>query len=255
MKIVKLLTGLAFILFASMMVATVFSIAIIYPLIGLSILSIIPGLPAGALGISIFQAPGGIGAAFSFNLNFLPAFLTWNNVVPLTSLRIATKEFGVIHDFNAAAIAAMNGYMVTGVLPANNILLRVATGDIKNQDVTVSGVTSAAGAISFFISSDNALGIARPLTSKSAQILANAITRFEKFTALFIPALAATTDRVEVQFASGHKQVFELQELLALSVLFQNVPGVIINNINSYIDYVDVRCAAATPAYLLAVVL
>jgi hypothetical protein len=143
--------------------------------------------------------------------------------------------------------------MCVGALPANNVILRVATGHMPNQDVTVSGVTSAAGAIDFFVSADNQLPTARPLMSRAAQILALTPTLFQKFTALFVPALAAGTDRVEVVFLNGHRQIWENQEIQALSAIYQQTNNVIINNINSYIDQAWVICAAATPAYILSV--
>lgn len=219
----------------------------------LSFLSELFFIKAKNLSILAFTAPGGVATPFAFNINFLPQFITWNNVVPLTSLRVSTKKDGVLHDWTAAMIAAMNNYMLNGALPANNVLLRIASGDIQGQDVTISGVTSAAGAIGFFLSSDNKAGNARPFKSKAAQILALTPTMFENFTALFIPTLAAGTDRVEIEYTNGHRQIFELQEINALSVIFQATPGVIINNVNSYIHRVWVTCAAATPAYILEV--
>jgi hypothetical protein len=209
----------------------------------------------------VFTAPGGIGAAFAFNLNFLPQFLTFNNVVPLTSLRISTQEDGVLHDLNAAGIAAFTGFMSLGALPANNVVIRIATGHIPNKNVTIQGVTSAAGAIAFFINSDNRAPNAVPLKSKIVQVLATTNTEFQKFTALFIPALAAVTDRVTVDYSApmpgtvGHTQIFENQELQALSSYFQQVAGIIINNVNSYIHRVTVYTAAATPVYVLEAVL
>jgi len=212
---------------------------------------------SGVLNILAFTAPGGIAAPFAFPLKFLPQFLTWNNVVALTSLQISTKEDGVIQQYNAAMIAAMNGYECKGALPANNVIIRVATGDVKGKDVTISGVTSAAGAIGFFVNSDNASPNARPFRVATGNILALTPTMFEKFTALFIPALAAATDRVEVEYSAEprHRQILENQEIQALSAIWQQVPGIIINNVDSYISKVYVTCAAATPAYILSVVL
>jgi hypothetical protein len=210
-------------------------------------------IPAGVTGaMLIFTAPGGIATPFTFNMTYLPEFLVYNpGANPLTSLRVETQEDGVLHDWNAAAIAAMNGFMKVGTQTANDVNLRLADGELKPKNVTVSGVTSAAGAVNFYASSDNKGTI--PFKSSNAAILALNPTTFEKFTALFIPALATLTDYAEIEFSDGHQQRFEMEELRNLSSNYQQVPGVIINNVNGYIKKVVVRTAAATPAYILSV--
>jgi hypothetical protein len=255
-KFLNILMSLIVAALFSLCIAVAININPVIPFGILGVLSFCPDIvPLGILSIRVYTAAGGAATPFSFNLNYLPQFITYNPAAnPLTSLKISMKGI-VLHDWNAAHIAAVNGFMYTGVLPANNVLLRVATGNMPNQDVTISGVTSAAGAIDFFVSSDNTLPSARPFMSRVGQILALTPTLFEKFTALFIPAMAAGTDRVEVVFLNGHRQIWENQEIQALSGLFQQTNNVIINNINSYIDQVWAVCAAATPAYILSVAL
>lgn len=210
-----------------------------------------PGVISGML---IFTAPGGVGTPFTFNMTYLPEFLSYNHGGnQLTSLRISTQEDGVLHDWNTAALNAMNGFMKVGTMTANDCLMRVADGELKNKNVTISGVTSAVGAISFFVCSDNK-GLV-PFKSSNAQILALNPTIFEKFTALFIPAMATATDYAEVTFDDGHVQRFEMEDLRRLSSQYQQVEGVILNNVNGYIKRASIRCAAATPAYILSVYL
>lgn len=200
----------------------------------------------------IFTAPGGAATPFTFNMTYLPEFLIYNpGANPLTSLRVESQEDGVLHDWNAAAIAAMNGYMRVGSQTANDVSLRLSDGELKPRNVTVSGVTSAAGAINFYACSDNKGTI--PFKSSNAAILALNPTTFQKFTALFIPALATLTDYIEVTFKDGHQQRFEMEELRNLSTNYQQVPGVILNNVDGYISKAVVRTAAATPAYILSV--
>jgi hypothetical protein len=233
---------------------TFLTLAFIYALCVIEISAITGSLiPAGITGaMLIFTAPGGAATPFTFNMTYLPEFLIYNpGANALTSLRVETQEDGVLHDWNAAAIAAMNGYMKVGTQTANDVSLRLSDGELKPKNVTISGVTSAAGAVNFYACSDNKGTIA--FKSSNAAILALNPTTFEKFTALFIPALVTLTDYAEVTFDDGHQQRFEMEELRNLSASYQQVPGVIINNVNGYIKKVTVRTAAATPAYILSV--
>jgi hypothetical protein len=208
-----------------------------------------PGVTGALL---IFTAPGGAATAFSFNMTYLPEFLTYNpGANPLTSLRVETQEDGVLHDWNAAAIAAMNNFMKVGTVTANDVNLRLSDGELRPKNVTISGVTSAAGAVPFYVASDNVGTV--PFKSSNAAILALNPTRFEKFTALFIPALATGTDYAEIEYYDGHKQRWELEDLRRRTSDFQQVEGVIINNVNGYIKAATIRCAALTPAYILSV--
>jgi hypothetical protein len=203
------------------------------------------------LGSLIFTAPGGIAAPFAFNMNYLPQFLTFNNVVPLTSLRVSTQEDGVLHDWVAASIAVINGYMVPGAQAANIVVLRVANGQLNPRNVTISGVTSAAGAIGFYEASDQKGTY--PFKTTNAQILALNPTEFMNFTAIWVPAMAAVTDFCEIVYASGHKQTYNINDLAALSSYWQELPQIMVNNVNSYIHSAKFTCAAATPAYVLSV--
>ena len=246
------------VLFCSVLLGFCFEISplVAIPFVGAGAIALnnVGLFPTGSLPLMVFTAPGGAGTPFTFNLPYLPQFLTYNHAAnPLTSLKVSTKQFGVMHDYNAAMIAAMNAYMLNGALPATNVLLRIATGNIPSQDCTISGVTAAAGAINIFANSDNQSKIAKPFIAKQSAILALTPTRFSKFTALFIPALAAATDRVEIEYISGYKEILENQELTALSSIYQNVAGVIVNNVNSYMKEVTVVTAAATPCYILSV--
>jgi len=206
-------------------------------------------LPGGSLYALVFTAPGGIATPFAFPLKGLPQFLTFNNVVPLTSLRVETQEDGVIHDWVALSIAAMNGYMVLGAQAANIVTLRLANGFLSNRNVTISGVTSAAGAIGFYAASDKP-GTA-PFITKNANILALEPTDITDFTAVFTPAMAAVTDTCEVVYRNGHRQVYNINDLAALSSLYQEVPAIMVNNINANVHKATFTCAAATPAYIL----
>jgi len=197
----------------------------------------------------IYTSPA-VAGTYQFNLTYLPEFLTWNDAgAPITLLRVETQEDGVLANYNAAAIAAINGFMFPGVQAANQVILRLADGKIANRNVTITVTTAAAAAIAFFECADNYGSL--PWVMKNAAILALNPTEFENFTALFIPTLAAG-DRITIEFASGIKQVFAPADLLALSSIYNGVPGIIVNNVQSYIYRAVVEAAAATPAYVLS---
>lgn len=201
----------------------------------------------------IFTAPGGVGTAFTFNMTYLPEFIRYVAATQLTSLRVETQEDGVLHDWTAAGLNAMNGFMKVGAQAANSFQFRLADGELRPKNVTISGVTAAAGAIPFYVCSDNKGTV--PFKSSNAAILALNPTLFEKFTALFIPTMATGTDYAEITFDDGHTQRFEIEDLTSLASVYQQVEGIIINNVNGYIKKAVIRCAAATPAYILSVFL
>jgi hypothetical protein len=65
--------------------------------------------------------------------------------------------------------------------------------------------------------------------------------------------MATATDYAEITFDDGHTNRFEMEDLRSLSSNYQQVEGIIINNINGNIVSATVRTAAATPAYVLSV--
>lgn len=200
----------------------------------------------------IFTAPGGVGTPFSFNMTYLPEIISYNHGGnQLNSLRVETQEDGVLHDWTAAGLNAMNGFMKVGAMAANDQFLRIADGELRPKNVTVSGVTSAVGAVSFYVASDNK-GL-NAFKSSNAAILALNPTVFEKFTAVFLPTMATATDYAEITYDDGHVQRWEMEDLRRASSIYQQVEGIIINNIDGRIKRAVVRCAAATPAYILSV--
>lgn len=214
--------------------------------------SLVPETAGVSYALLIFTAPGGVGVPFTWNMTYLPEFFSFNHGGnQLTSLRIETQEDGVLHDWTAAGLNAMNGFMKPGTQTANDVNLRIADGEIRPKNVTISGVTSAVGAVSFYVCSDNIGQV--PFKSSNANILALNPTVFEKFTALFVPTMATVTDYAEVTFFDGHTQRFEMEDLRRLSSSYQQVEGIIINNVNGYIKKAIIRTAAATPAYIMSV--
>jgi hypothetical protein len=212
-------------------------------------------MPGASLYGLAFTAPGGIGVVFTNPLPYLPERLHWNDAGnPLTNLRISTAEEGVIHDFDAAAIAAMNGYLKVGPMAANDVTLNLATGHcIRNT--TITGTTSAAGAINFYTYSDNKGqgGPCYPLKSQMDTIIALTPVVFQNFMALFIPTMATLTDYADVEFSDGHLQRMEIEDLISRSTDFQELPGIVIDNHLSYVHRVTIRTAANTPIYTLKI--
>jgi len=199
----------------------------------------------------LYTSPA-VAATYQFNLTYLPEFLTWNDAgAPITLLRVETQEDGVLHDYNAAAIAAANGYMMVGAQAANQVTLRIADGFIGNKNTTITVTIAAAAAIAFFGSADN-VGVV-PFQFKNAAVLALNPTDFNKFTAVFIPALVAATSRVEADYKDGHRQTLAVADLISMSSFYQAAPGVIINNVSGYIHKITVFSVAAVAAYVLSI--
>ena len=116
--------------------------------------SLIP-TPKGIAAFMIFSAPGGVATPFSFQLNYLPEHLCWNNSVALTTLKVETTEDGVLHDWTSAGITAMANFEQNGPPAIAGVVnMRLSDGELRPKNVTISGVTSAAGVIPFFVSSD-----------------------------------------------------------------------------------------------------
>jgi hypothetical protein len=212
---------------------------------------LMPALPAGITWLIVGTAPGGIATPFQFNMTYIPQWLCWNDAGnPLTSLRIESQEDGVIQDYVTAALPAVNGYLNQGPLPANNVMIPIANGEIRARNVTISGVTSAAGAINFNAFSDakgNAL-----FKLANAQILALNPTEFQDFTAIFTPTLAAG-DTVQVTYRNGHVQIFNIAELTNYSAKSNEVPRIVLDNTAGRIHRAVYQAALATPAYMMSV--
>jgi hypothetical protein len=257
MKLAKFFFGLIFALTLALIGGQVVSMFVdcspAIPAALFFVASLIPvaKVPKGALGLTIFSAPGGVGTPFAFNMTYLPQFLIWNDAVPLTSLRVQTAEDGVLHDWVAASIAVMQNFGIVGAITASQVIMRLADGQLDGKNVTISGVTSAAGVVPFRVSSERKGK--KAFISKTAQILAGQPTDFMDFTALFIPTMATVTDRADIEYSDYHKQSYEMEELREFSVAFQETPQIMVNNTPAYIHKVTMLCAAATPAYILSV--
>lgn len=225
------------------------TIALIINVLALALLPTILGHAGLCAAFLIGTAAGGIGTAFQFNLYELPEYIYWNDGGnPINFMVIETAEDGVLHDWLAAAIAAMNGYGNVGALAANDVKMLVASGRIPNKQVTIRGTTSAVGAINFFGGYDN-LGVL-PYKTSNLNILANNPTYQDNFFALFLPNLVTLTDRVEVTYSDGTQCTYDSAELQAKSVEFQDAPAVVLNNINRLITKVQIVSALGGAAYV-----
>lgn len=200
----------------------------------------------------IGTAAGGIGTAFQFNITYLPEFLIWNDAgAPINFLRIDTQDRGVLLNLLAADIVQFNGIINVGALAANANRIILADGHIPGQNVTISGTTSAVGAINFFGSSDNA-GVSM-FKYTSVAVIANNETQFDKFSILSLPGLVTVTDRVQVFYKDGHAQVYDSVELASLSTMYNDAPVIVINNLASNIDKVLVTSVLGVQATVMKV--
>lgn len=207
---------------------------------------------AGVVGAGlVFTAAGGVGANFNFTMQYLPGYIVWNDGGnPLNFLRVETKEDGVLMDLPAAAISALNGWRHTGSLASNTKFLRVANGKIAGRNVTITGQTSALGAINFFVTSDGVGTI--PYRLHTAMILAGQPTEITDFAALFLPNLATVDDRCEITYHDGVTEVWDVVELQAASTVYQQSPVTVIDNLAGTIKKViAVDSVGGGAAYVL----
>jgi len=193
-----------------------------------------------------FTAAGGAATAFTYTGTFLPEFLYFNpSTNQLTSLKIEDQGGGIYLDLDTTGINACKNFMTDGVV-TNGVFLRLANGTILGRNITISGVTSASGAVDFFLCGDRMGDL--PYRYTKANVLATTLTYFDKFAALFLPSMAAG-DKVYVDFNDGSQQIFEREELNMISGIYQNVVGYIINNVGSYIKRVGVLVASQQLVY------
>lgn len=257
MKIFKFLYALCFALVFSLIGAAVISPMIdvkpVFVCLTLFAANLLPG-PQNVLSILAFAAPGGVGTPFMANLPYLPQIIHWNDAAnPITALRVQAEKEGVLHDLNAAGIAAMRGFMQCGAIAANDQNLNLASGHLI-RNVTISGTTAAVGVINFYTHSDNKQTDSRPVVPMRSQmdtVIALSPTIFQNFCALFIPTMATLTDYADIEYFDGHVQRWEIQDIICESARFQETPGIVINNFEANIHRVSIRCAANTPVYSL----
>jgi len=219
----------------------------------LTIQAVIPHSDYITWGMLVWTSPAAIGAA-QFNLNYIPQFLIYDAAAnPLTNLRVEEQKDGVIFDLPAAGILQVRDYMRYGLVASTVTHIRLANGELRNKNVTITATIAAAAAVPFQASSD-CQGTAAFKYSVAA-LLAGQPTPFKKFTALFLPGLAPG-DTAFIKFANGHSQLFNEVELLELTSLWQNnqlATGFHVNNIDSYIHEVVVTQAIAGVAYIYSV--
>lgn len=203
----------------------------------------------------IGTAAGGVGVSTSFNLTYLPEYITWNdggNAVNF--LRVETKEDGVLHELPAAAIAVMRGWRHAGALAANQQFCRIANGKIEGKNVTITINTSAVGAINVFAFSDGIGTI--PFRTTAGAVLALQQNRFDNFAALFLPGLVTVNDRAEITYHDGSNETLDVVELNARATLFQEAPAIVVDNLEGAIKKVEVFDAAGgSTAFMLKYVL
>ena len=250
-KFISIITALLLAVIGGFVISDAFAINPLYV--------IIPGFAAsfivrpGMATMLVATSPAAIGA-WQFNLNYLPEFLIWDHLAnPLTNLRVEENSMGVLVDLPAAGIAEVRNYRRFGLIASTVRMLRLANGELKGKNVTITATIAAAVAVAFQASSDCAG--TNTFKYNVAALPAGAPTSFQDFLALFLPGLAAG-DTVLVEFANGHNQLFNQVELLELTALWQNnqiATGFQVNNVLSDIKKATVTQAIVGVAYVMSV--
>lgn len=247
--LIAILASLVLSLGFGLIISSVFNIGFEVPAFCSFVASFLP-VPSGVFCINVFSAPGGAATAFNWQMNYLPQYISFTNAVALTSFRCETSEDGILHDWTAAGLVAMSAYRFVGVITANMIFLRIADGEIQGRNVTFSGVTSGAGVVPFFVSSERK-GVL-PYMSVNGIALAGVPTIFNNFTAIFAPTMATATDRAVVTYKDGLIQNLAMEDLRNKIAMVNQVATIgTIDNVDARIKQIELTCAAQTPVYIL----
>jgi len=184
----------------------------------------------------------GAGVITTINVQFLPQFLLWNDAATLQGLRVNVLGDGNTVDLDTAGLDVFQGVRQYGQV-ANNFLLPLANGIVKNKSVEIIATNGGANAITLYgINMRNNGNIY--FQSLKATVVADSGATFRRFAFLGLPNFAAT-DLLTIGFKDGLVQKFNQAELFAWLQLTQNdVSFEGIDNFDGKIDYVQLTPAA-----------
>jgi len=188
----------------------------------------------------------GAAVVTTIDLQFCPEKLFYVAATQLTGLKVEVLGEGVVVDLDATGLTAQGKHRVLGVV-TNGYVIDVADGIITGKNTRLTFTNSAAQTPDIFATGDNIGGIY--VRTQKATVLLNNNTMFSKFAVLFLPSLAAG-DKVTVTYEDGLTQIWEREDLNAISGYVQNVPAYQIDNLDGSIKTVQVLAAATQTVYV-----
>jgi hypothetical protein len=207
-------------------------------------LSLIP-TPSGVLGLKIGTLTTGAAAITTFDLQFVPEKLYFAAATQLTGLKVEVMGVGTIVDLDASGLTVQGLHRLSG-RPTNGYIIDVADGIIKGTNCRVTMTNSAAQTPDVFAMGDNDGTIY--IRTQKQYILASNATDIDNFAALFMPSLAAG-DKIIVTFDDNTTQIFERDELAALSGYVQNTTAYQLDNLDGSIKNASLLVATAQTVY------
>jgi len=188
----------------------------------------------------------GVGVVTTIDLQFCPEKIAYIAATQLTGLKVEVLGEGTIVDLDAAGLTAAGRHRLVG-FSTNGYVIPVADGVIQGKNTRVTITNSAAQTPDIFVTGDN-VGAIYVRTQKST-VLLNNNTEFSKFGALFLPSLAAG-DKVFITYEDGLTQIWERDDIMAISGYFQNTVAYVVDNLEGKIKKASVLVATTQTAYV-----
>ncbi len=157
-------------------------------------------------------------SAASFNITYIPQFISFISTAAPTSFQINVQGDGVIFNLNAAGVGALQNIRKVGV-QTNEYVFQLADGLINGKNGTVSITNAAAAVLTVNAWSRNWGGIYNVHMSQRA--LQSSGIRLRKLAYAAFPS-AAIADSFTLEFNNGLTQVGRRDELQAMLGYTQN---------------------------------
>lgn len=189
----------------------------------------------------------------SAQLTFLPERIWYSAATQLTSVRISTKDNGVVLDLDANGLTHIGLNRVLGQV-TNGFVLNLANGQIPAGNVLFEFTNSAAQTPVIYYDSDISAPVADLQFIQAGRVpLLVGGNEFRNFATLSLPSLAAT-DTVTILYADGSVQSnmnrVDLQYKLGFTQSVVNTPIYQIDNFNREIVSVSVIVGTAQTGYV-----
>lgn len=170
--------------------------------------------------MKIGTVAAGVGTTTSFNLQYVPQYLYWNNATTPQAIQVKIGGSGIVMDLTTKGIDSFSALRLPG-RKTSGFMLPLANGYISSPDkvVTIDFTNNVAAAIDLYaISLQKGTVFVQSLRQ---QILLGSGAKIQKFACIGIPDVAAT-DVINIEYQDGWVQQSSDVELKALQALYQN---------------------------------
>lgn len=170
--------------------------------------------------MKIGTVTAGVGTVTSFNLQYIPQYLYFNNATTPQAIQVKIGGSGLVMDLDTKGIDNFGSLRLPGLI-TNGVFLPLANGYIASPDkvITIDFTNNVAAAIDLY-----GFSLQRGTTfvqSLRQQVLAGSGARIQKFACLGLPNIAAT-DIINIEYQDGWIQQSSDVEVKAIQSLYQN---------------------------------